>query len=71
MWAILDSRLGRGDYLLGDRFTIADIPAGVWLARRHRLELARRDLPALDAWFARLKERPAYHEHVMQASLSW
>lgn len=71
MWAILDARLGRGDYLLGERFTIADIPAGVWVARRYRLELARRALPALDAWFERLKERPAYRARIMEASLAW
>lgn len=71
MWTILDARLADRSYLLGDRFTIADIPAGVWVARRYRLELARSELPALDAWFGRLKERPAYREHVLDASLAW
>lgn len=71
MWAILDARLAGRPFLLGERFTIADIPAGVWLARRHRLDLARRDLPALDSWFERLKQRPAYRARIMEASLNW
>lgn len=71
MWTILDAELAGRPYLLGDRFTIADIPAGVWVVRRYRLELVRRDLPALNAWFERLKARPAYRAHVLEASLSW
>jgi glutathione S-transferase len=70
-WAILDSELATRPYLVGNRFTIADIPAGVWVVRRYRLDLVRRKLPALDAWFERLKERPAYREHVLKASLAW
>ena len=70
MWAILDAELARRDWLLGGRFTIADVPAGVWAARRYRLDLGRRALPALDSWFARLGERPAYRTHILNAPLS-
>lgn len=70
-WTILDAELAGRPYLVGNRFTIADIPAGVWVVRRYRLDLVRRKLPALDAWFERLKERPAYREHVLEASLAW
>lgn len=70
-WTILDAELAGRPYLVGNRFTIADIPAGVWVVRRYRLDLVRRKLPALDAWFERLKERHAYREHVLEASLAW
>jgi glutathione S-transferase len=62
---ILEDRLGDGPWLLGRDFTLADIEAGLPLYRYFTVEIARRDRPALAAYYARLGERPAYAEHVM------
>ena len=57
---ILEARLGDGPWLLGPDFTLADIEVGLPLYRYFTVEIARRDRPALAAYYARLTERPAY-----------
>jgi glutathione S-transferase len=62
---ILEGRLGDGPWLLGADFTLADLEVGLPLYRYHTVGLARRDRPALDAYYARRCARPAYAAHVM------
>jgi len=61
----LDRQLDGSRYLLGEEFSLADIPAGCNLFRYFNLDITRPDLPNVTAWYARLSERPAYREHVM------
>ncbi len=65
---IADDRLAQHDYLAGDRLTVADIMFGTLLYRYYTLEIARPLLPALENYYQRLTQRPAYQEHVM---ISW
>jgi glutathione S-transferase len=56
----VSSALGVSDYLLGDRFTVADVLVGSALAFTERIGIAD-DLPAnLRDYLARLAQRPAY-----------
>jgi glutathione S-transferase len=64
-YGLLDRHLAHQPYLAGDRFTIADIPAGTTLYRYLGLDLDRPSLPNVDAWYRRLMEQSAYREHVM------
>jgi len=57
---LLDGRLQGRDYLAGNRLTIADIPAGMTLYRWYAMDVERPRTPNVDAWYARLEERPAY-----------
>lgn len=64
--AVLDRALSAGGpWLAGPAFTLADIPAGFivhrWFAMRG---VERGPLPALEAYYARLSERPAYLRHI-------
>lgn len=63
--AVLDAQLAGRTYILGDALTIADIPVGSLMYRYFTLPIDRPKLPNIEAWYARLKERPAYREHVM------
>lgn len=63
--AILDAVLKNRLYILGDTLTLADIPAGSMMYRYFTLPIARPALPNVEAWYARLAERPAYRDHVM------
>lgn len=63
--AILDGVLANRPYILGDKLTVADIPAGSMMYRYFRLPIARPNLPNVEAWYARLAERAAYRDHVM------
>ena len=63
--AVLDAELAGRPYILGDRLTIADIPAGGLMYRYFTLPIARPSLPHVEAWYARLQQRPAYRDHIM------
>ncbi len=64
-YRILEVHLADRPYLAGESFTMGDIPAGTTLYRYFEMELERPALPNLEAWYARLAERPAYQAHVM------
>jgi glutathione S-transferase len=61
----LDSVLGEREFLAGDSLSLADIPIGCALFRYFESDMERPDLPNLAVYYGRLKQRPAYREHVM------
>jgi glutathione S-transferase len=64
--AVLDEQLANRSYMLGDRFTMADIPVGVSVSRWYKLPIDRQSHPSVERWLARLKERPGFAAHVDQ-----
>lgn len=64
-WALLDAHLAKSAYVAGNSFSAGDIPAGTFAWRRYELPIKRNALKNLDAWYARLQERPAYKKIVM------
>ena len=64
-FAILDQRLQVTPYLGGDSLTYADIVAGISLHRWFEIDIERQPMPGVEAWYARLRERPAFRKGVM------
>ena len=62
---MLDERLHPHGFIAGDHLTIGDIPVGCFVYRWKALPVDRPALPRLDAYHARLAERPAFRKHVM------
>jgi len=62
---MLNAQLQKTPYLAGPNFTLADIPSGVFAWRWFELPIERPALPALDAWYKRLQQRPGYRKIVM------
>lgn len=60
----LEAQLGGRDYVCGT-FTLADIPFGHVLYRWFDIDVPRMPRPAVEDYYRRLTERPAYREHVM------
>ena len=59
--AILDQRLAEtGAHAAGHDFTLADVVLGVSVHRWIRTPMDRASLPAVEAYYARLKDRPAF-----------
>ncbi|CAN7241643.1 glutathione S-transferase family protein [Caulobacter sp. LjRoot300] len=59
--AILDQRLAEtGAHAAGHDFTLADVVLGVSVHRWIRTPMDRANLPAVQAYYARLKARPAF-----------
>ncbi len=65
IWRILDKHLQGHDYVGGNQLTIGDIPLGIAAFRWYTLVDDRPAMPGLDAWYARLCDRPAYRKHCM------
>ena len=63
--AVLDRHLVESPFVAGADFTVCDIPVGVHAYRFFKLDIERRPLPALEAWYRRLSEREPFRRHVM------
>ena len=64
-WRILDGHLAARRFVAGDTLTIGDIPVGASCYRYYGLPIERPQLPNVEAWYGRLKERAPFREHVM------
>lgn len=62
---ILDWHLANNAFLAGSEFTAADIPAGTALHRYFGMGLDVERPINVMAWFSRLRERPAFQQHVL------
>ena len=63
---LLDKELATHAFLVGDSFTVADIPAGTHLYRFFEMDdIDRPALPHVSAWYEQLRDRPAYQKAVM------
>ena len=63
-FGFLDHHMKAGRYMAGNTFTMADIPAGMMLYRWFEMEIERPPMPNVEAWYARLKTRPAYRNSI-------
>ena len=58
---MLEEQLQRsGDYVLGDNFSLADIPVGLSVNRWSMTPMSRPALPAVSAYYDRLNQREGY-----------
>lgn len=62
---IVDAALATQDYLSGDQLGIGDIPMGCFAYSWFEMPIERPELANLEAWYVRLKGRPAYRRAVM------
>jgi len=65
LWQRLDNHLINKSFVAGDQLTMGDIPVGAMYYRYCALDVERVPRQGLSAWYARLKQRPAYQAHVM------
>ncbi len=61
---LFDGCLADREYVAGKSFTMGDIPVGTFVHRWYALPLERPRAPNVEAYYARLKARPAYAKHV-------
>ncbi|MNC76891.1 Glutathione S-transferase GstB [compost metagenome] len=65
--AMADQALAAKPYLSGDEIGMGDIPLGCFIYAWFEMPIERAPKPHLEAWYARLKQRPAYRKAVMTA----
>jgi glutathione S-transferase len=61
---VLERSLAGKKFVTGDAFTMGDIPVGCEVQRWMRCPIERPKLPNVEAWFERLRERPAFRKNV-------
>lgn len=63
--AMLDGQLARsgGPFVLGETFTLADVVLGLSAHRWRAAPIAHAALPAVEAWYQRLLQRPGFATH--------
>jgi glutathione S-transferase len=65
IWHRLDRHLQNRSFVVGDRFTMGDIPVGAMYHRYRALGVERGADENLAAWYERLTQRAPYRAHVM------
>ena len=65
--AIADETLAKQPYLSGDQIGMGDIPLGSFIYAWFEMPIERPAMHHLEAWYERLKQRPAYQAAVMTA----
>ncbi|QEY72427.1 glutathione S-transferase [Pseudomonas denitrificans (nom. rej.)] len=63
--AVPEATLAKQPYLTGEQFGMGDIPLGSFIYAWFEMPIERPAQPHLEAWYARLKARPAYRAAVM------
>ena len=63
--AIAEAQIARHGYLAGSAFTLADIQFGHSLYRYFDIAIERPSFPAIEHYYEKLTQRPAFAEHVM------
>ncbi len=61
---IIDAQVAVTGYMVGTGLSLADVPAAAFAHRWLALPIERPALPALDAYYRRMLERPAFRQHV-------
>jgi len=65
VFALLDAHLADRAFVLGQAFTMGDIPLGTAVYRWYAMPVEQGETPHLAAYYRRLQDRPAFREHVM------
>jgi glutathione S-transferase len=63
MQILEDHLAAKGPYVMGESFTIGDIPVGLAVNRWFSIDFRKPALKVVSAYYDRLSERPAYKAH--------
>ncbi|MBE9043637.1 glutathione S-transferase N-terminal domain-containing protein [Pleurocapsales cyanobacterium LEGE 10410] len=59
LYDVLNTQLGKAEYVSGNDYTIADIAIYPWIAAYQFMELSLEEYPELKRWYETIKQRPA------------
>lgn len=59
LYDVLNTQLGKTEYVSGEDYTIADIAIYPWIAAHQFMELSLEEHPNLQRWSKTIKQRPA------------
>lgn len=68
-WRILDDHLAGRDFVAGADFSMGDIPIGIMANWWYAFPIDHFELPNMEAWYARLRARPAFQKAIVEPGL--
>ncbi|EOC0403711.1 GSH-dependent disulfide bond oxidoreductase [Cronobacter sakazakii] len=68
LYGVLNKRLEKCPWLVGERYSIADIATYPWVVSHERQRIDLDNFPAVSNWFERIKNRPATERAYQLAS---
>ena len=64
LYGVLDARLKKNKYIVGNEYTIADIAIFPWTRRWDKQGIVMNDFPNFKRWFEMISKRPAVQRGV-------
>ena len=62
LYSVLETQLGKHEYLAGDRYGIADIKTFPWVLGAPRVGIDLAEYPHIQKWIEKIEARPAVKE---------
>ena len=66
---ILNNHLANNDFIVDKKFSLADIPLGIWCHRCVNLKISFDNFPNINNWYIKLKEMNSFQNTVLSAPL--
>ena len=66
---IIDDHLGKQDFIVGEKFSLADIPLGIWCHRCINLKMSFADFSNINNWYLKLNKMNSYKKTVVSSPL--
>ena len=66
---ILNNHLAKKDFIVDEKFSLADIPLGIWCHRCVNLEISFDNFPNINNWYIKLKKMNSFQNTVLSAPL--
>ena len=66
---IIDNQLGKENFIVSEKFSLADIPLGVWCHRCVNLKISFNNFPNVNNWYIKLNKMDSFQKTVLSAPL--
>ena len=66
---IIENQLGNENFIVGKKFSLADIPLGIWCHRCVNLKISFDNFPNVNNWYIKLNEMNSFKKTVVSAPL--
>ena len=66
---ILNNHLAKKDFIVNEKFSLADIPLGIWCHRCVNLKISFDNFPNINNWYIKLKQMDSFQNTVLSAPL--
>ena len=66
---IIETQLVKKNFIVGEKFSLADIPLGIWCHRCVNLKISLNNYPNINNWYLKLNQMNSFREKVVNSPL--